>query len=34
MEAIALAERLIVLESGRISQTGTPQDISERPRSR
>ena len=34
MEAIALAERLIVLESGRVSQTGTPQDISERPRSR
>jgi molybdate transport system ATP-binding protein len=34
MEAIALAERLIVLEGGRISQTGTPQEISERPRSR
>lgn len=34
MEAIALAERLVVLEAGRISQTGTPQDISERPRSR
>ena len=34
MEAIALAERLIVLEAGRVSQTGTPQDISERPRSR
>ena len=34
MEAIALAERLIVLEAGRISQTGTPQEISERPRSR
>ena len=34
MEAIALAERLIVLEAGRISQTGTPKDISEQPRSR
>jgi molybdate transport system ATP-binding protein len=34
MEAIALAERLIVLEAGRISQTGSPQEISERPRSR
>jgi molybdate transport system ATP-binding protein len=34
MEAIALAERLVVLEGGRISQTGTPQEISERPRSR
>jgi molybdate transport system ATP-binding protein len=34
MEAIALAERLIVLEAGRISQTGTPKEISERPRSR
>jgi molybdate transport system ATP-binding protein len=34
MEAIALAERLIVLEAGHISQTGTPQEISERPRSR
>jgi molybdate transport system ATP-binding protein len=34
MEAIALAERLVVLEAGRISQVGTPQDISERPRSR
>ncbi|HEV7534344.1 MAG TPA: ABC transporter ATP-binding protein, partial [Acidimicrobiia bacterium] len=34
MEAIALAERLIVLEAGHISQSGTPRDISERPRSR
>jgi molybdate transport system ATP-binding protein len=34
VEAIALAERLIVLEAGRISQTGTPQEISEKPRSR
>jgi molybdate transport system ATP-binding protein len=34
VEAIALAERLIVLEEGRISQVGTPQEISEQPRSR
>ena len=34
MEAIALAERLIVVEGGRVSQVGTPQEISERPRSR
>ena len=34
VEAIALAERLIVLEAGRISQIGTPQEISEQPRSR
>jgi molybdate transport system ATP-binding protein len=34
LEAIALAERLIVVEDGRISQTGSPQEISERPRSR
>jgi molybdate transport system ATP-binding protein len=34
MEAFALAERLVVLEGGRISQTGTPQEITERPRSR
>ena len=34
MEAIALAERLIVLEGGRISQTGSPSEISEQPRSR
>ena len=34
VEAIALAERLIVVEAGRISQVGTPQEISERPRSR
>ena len=34
MEAIALAERLIVLEEGRISQTGSPSEISEQPRSR
>ena len=34
LEAIALAERLVVLDEGRVSQTGTPQEISERPRSR
>ena len=34
MEAIALADRLIVLEGGRISQIGTPKEISEQPRSR
>jgi len=34
VEAIALAERLIVLEDGRISQTGAPREISEQPRSR
>jgi molybdate transport system ATP-binding protein len=34
VEAIALAERLIVLEGGRISQVGTPQEISEQPRSK
>jgi molybdate transport system ATP-binding protein len=34
MEAFALAERLVVLERGRISQTGTPKEISEQPRSR
>jgi molybdate transport system ATP-binding protein len=34
VEAIALAERLIVLEDGKISQIGTPKEISEQPRSR
>jgi molybdate transport system ATP-binding protein len=34
VEAIALAERLVVLEAGRISQDGTPQEISEQPRSK
>jgi molybdate transport system ATP-binding protein len=34
VEAIALAERLIVLENGRISQIGTPSEIAEQPRSR
>lgn len=34
MEAMALAERLVVLEHGRVAQTGTPAEISQRPRSR
>jgi molybdate transport system ATP-binding protein len=34
VEAFALAERLIVLEDGRVSQTGTAAEISARPRSR
>ncbi|MGH9039432.1 MAG: ABC transporter ATP-binding protein [Acidimicrobiia bacterium] len=34
LEAMALADRLVVLEEGRISQTGTPTEISRRPRSR
>ncbi len=34
LEAIALAERLVVLEDGRISQEGTSAEISARPRSR
>jgi molybdopterin-binding protein len=33
LEAIALADRLIVIEAGRIVQTGTPADVAERPRS-
>jgi molybdate transport system ATP-binding protein len=34
VEAFALAEHLIVLEDGRVSQTGTAAEISARPRSR
>jgi molybdate transport system ATP-binding protein len=34
LEAFALTERLIVLEDGRVSQTGTAAEISQRPRSR
>jgi molybdate transport system ATP-binding protein len=34
LEAIALADRLIVLEDGHITQTGTPAEVSARPRSR
>jgi molybdate transport system ATP-binding protein len=33
LEAIALADRLIVIEAGRIVQTGTPAEVTERPRS-
>jgi molybdate transport system ATP-binding protein len=33
LEAIALADRLVVLEGGRITQTGTPSQVSARPRS-
>jgi molybdate transport system ATP-binding protein len=34
LEAIALADRLVVLERGHITQTGTPDQVSARPRSR
>jgi molybdate transport system ATP-binding protein len=34
LEAMALAERLVVMEEGKLVQAGTPQDISSRPRSR
>jgi molybdate transport system ATP-binding protein len=34
LEAVALADRLVVLEGGRITQTGTPNQVSARPRSR
>ena len=34
LEAIALADRLVVLEGGRVTQTGTPGEVSQRPRSR
>jgi molybdate transport system ATP-binding protein len=34
LEAFALAEHLVVLENGRVSQTGTPAQISQQPRSR
>jgi molybdate transport system ATP-binding protein len=33
LEAIALADRLIVIERGRIVQAGTPAEVAERPRS-
>src|SRR5207237_6354371 len=32
LEAIALADRLIVIEHGRIVQSGTPAEVAERPR--
>jgi molybdate transport system ATP-binding protein len=34
LEALALADRLVVLEGGRVTQTGTPAEVSGRPRSR
>jgi molybdate transport system ATP-binding protein len=34
LEAIALADRLVVLEQGAITQTGTPAEVTARPRSR
>jgi molybdate transport system ATP-binding protein len=34
VEAIALADRLVVLEGGRIVQSGTPEEVTARPRSR
>jgi molybdate transport system ATP-binding protein len=33
LEAVALADRLIVMEKGRLVQTGTPGEVTERPRS-
>jgi molybdate transport system ATP-binding protein len=33
LEAVALADRLIVLEGGRVLQTGTPAEVTEHPRS-
>jgi molybdate transport system ATP-binding protein len=34
LEAVALADRLVILERGRVVQTGTPGDVTQRPRSR
>ena len=34
LEAASLADRLVVLEAGRVVQTGTPAEVSHRPRSR
>jgi molybdate transport system ATP-binding protein len=34
LEAMALADRLVVLEGGRVTQTGSPGEVSQRPRSR
>jgi len=33
LEAMALADRLVVLEGGRVTQTGSPAQVSQRPRS-
>ena len=34
LEAIALADRLVVLEQGRVTQSGTPQEVTAKPRSK
>ncbi|HKV89244.1 MAG TPA: ABC transporter ATP-binding protein [Candidatus Dormibacteraeota bacterium] len=34
LEAMALADRIVLLEQGRVVQTGTPQEVTARPRSR
>ena len=34
LEAVALADRLVILESGRVVQTGSPAEVTQRPRSR
>jgi molybdate transport system ATP-binding protein len=34
LEAMALADRLVVVEGGRVTQTGSPTQVSQRPRSR
>src|SRR5205823_4800420 len=34
LEAVALADRLVILESGRVVQTGSPAEVTRRPRSR
>ena len=34
LEAVALADRLVILEGGRVVQTGSPNEVTQRPRSR
>jgi molybdate transport system ATP-binding protein len=34
VEAMAMADRLVILEQGRVLQSGTPADVTQRPRSR
>ena len=34
LEAVALADRLVILERGRVVQTGSPMEVTQRPRSR
>ena len=34
LEAVALADRLVIVERGRVVQTGSPADVTQRPRSR